>query len=70
MVVAEALHQIFAAADRADREPAPEGLAVGDQIGTDAEIFLRSTSRDPKPYEHFIENQNDVALACKSREGC
>ena len=62
-VVAEPLHQVLAAADDADRKPAAERLAVGDEVGLDAEIFLRAAYGEAKADEHLVEDQDDVALA-------
>ena len=41
-VVAKPLHQVLAAADHADRKSAADGLAVGHEVGPDAEVFLRA----------------------------
>ncbi len=61
-VIAEALHQIAAAAHRADRQAAAQRLAVGDHVRLDAEIVLRPARGEPESDEHLIENQHDVAL--------
>ena len=61
-VFAEALHQLVAAADDADRQSAAERLAVGDEVGLDAEIFLRAAFGEPKADEDFVEDQHDIAL--------
>ena len=61
-IVAEPLHQLAAAADDADRQPAAERLAVGDEIGAHAEILLRAAWGETEADEHLVEDQDDVAL--------
>ena len=51
-----------AAAHHADRQAAAERLAVGDEVGADAEIFLRAAGREAEADEHLVEDQHDVAL--------
>ena len=61
-VVPEALHQILAAADDADRQAAPERLAVGDHVRADAEVLLRAARREPEAGEDLVEDQRDPPL--------
>ena len=61
-VVAEAAHQILAAADHADRKAAGEALAVGHHVGANAEIFLGAAGGEPEADEHLVEDQDDAAL--------
>src|SRR5215468_5006070 len=62
-VVAEAFHELLAAAEHADGQAAAEALAVGDQVGLDAEILLRAAESEPEADEDLIEDQDDMALA-------
>ena len=48
-IVAEALHEAVVAADHADREAAADRLAVGHDVGLDAEIFLGAARARRKP---------------------
>ena len=59
----EAAHQLGPAADHADRQTAAERLAVGHQVGPDAEILLRAARREPEADEDLVEDQHDAALA-------
>ena len=52
----------LAAADDADRQAAAERLAVGDEVGAHAEIFLRAARREAEADEDLVEDQHDVAL--------
>ncbi len=61
-VVAEAAHQILAAAHHADRQAAGEALAVGHHVGLDAEIFLGAAGGEAEADEHLVEDQDDAAL--------
>src|SRR5208283_2459085 len=61
-ILAKAPHQIFAAAEHADRKTAAERLAVSDQIGLDAEEFLRAAAREAEADEHLVEDQHDAPL--------
>ncbi len=67
-VIAETPHQIPAPAYDADREPAAKCLAVSDQIGADAEIFLGAAFGKAKTEEDLVENENDVLLAADRRQ--
>src|SRR5579863_764182 len=60
-LLAVALHQLAAAADRADRQSAAERLAVGDHVGAHAEVLLRATRRETEADEHLVEDEHDVA---------
>src|SRR4029077_5702283 len=44
-LVTEPAHQVLAAAQNPDWKPAAERLAVGDEVGPDAEILLRAAHR-------------------------
>src|SRR6185503_4080013 len=61
-LVAKPAHQILAAAENSDGKASAERLAVGDQIGADAEILLRAAGGETEPDEHLVEDQNDVLL--------
>ena len=52
-------HQIFAAAVRADRQPAADDLSQGRQIRDDAAPCLRAARSDAKTGDHFVEHQHD-----------
>lgn len=56
-----AVQDIGAAGDRADREPAAERLAVGGQVGDDAEVVLRAARMGTQAGEHLVEEQHDAA---------
>ncbi len=62
-IVAEAAHQILAAADHADRQAARKALAVGHHVGADAEIFLGAAGGETEADEDFVEDQHDAALS-------
>ncbi len=62
-IVPEALHQLLAPTHDPDRQPAAERLAVGDDIGADAEIFLRTAGSQTEAEEDLVEDQDDAALA-------
>ncbi len=64
-VLAEARHELVAAAQHADRQAPGDRLAVGHHVGAHAEIFLRAAGREPEADEHLVENQHDLALACR-----
>ena len=59
-VVAEALHEAGAAAEHADRQSATERLAIGHDIGSNPEVFLRATVREAESDEDLIENEDDA----------
>src|SRR5262249_28125638 len=61
--VAVTLHQITAAAHDADRKTAAQRLAVSDEVGADAKIFLGAAFGEPKADEDLVKDQNNVALA-------
>ncbi len=61
-IVAEALHQRTLAADNADRQSAAQRLAVGHQIGANAEIILRAALGEAEADEDLVEDQNDAAF--------
>ena len=61
-VLAEALHQVLATADHTDRQAAAQRLAVGHQVGLDAEELLRAAGRQAEAHEHLVEDQHDAAL--------
>ena len=56
-ILAETFHQVLAAADGADRQAAAERLAVGDEVGPDAEISLRAARREAEADEDLIERR-------------
>ncbi len=61
-VVAIPAHQRRTAAQHADRQAAAQRLAVGDEIGADAEIVLRAAAGEAKAGENVIEDQDDAVL--------
>ncbi len=61
-VVAEAPHQILAAAQNTDRQPAAQRLAIGHHVGAHAEIFLRTAHGEAEADEYLVEDQHDPAL--------
>ena len=61
-VVAEATHQVLAAADHADGEATREALAVSHHVGANAEIFLGAAGGEAEADEDFIEDQHDAAF--------
>ena len=67
-IAAETLHEMVAAADDANGEPAAERLSVGNKIGAHAEILLRSASGEAKADKHFIEDQDDVLLGANGAQ--
>src|SRR6185503_9007718 len=67
-LVAEPAHQILTAAENPDGKPAAKRLAIGDEIGPDAEILLRAANGETEPYEHFVEDQNDVLLGANGAQ--
>src|SRR5215510_9946600 len=62
-VVAESFHELLAPAEHADGQSTAEALAVGDQVGLDAEILLRAAESEPEADEDLVENQHDITLA-------
>ena len=62
-IVAEALHILVRAAHDADRQAAAHRLAVGHEIGLDAEIFLGAAQREAETDEDLVEDQHDAAVA-------
>src|SRR5271166_919319 len=67
-ILAEPLHPFVAPTHHANRKATPESLAVGDEIGLNAEIFLRAAERQPEADEHFVEDQRDPAFAAHRPE--
>src|SRR5262245_336522 len=57
-----ALHEVPPAADNADWQAAPQGLAIGYKIGPDPEIFLGTAGCQAKAQKHLIKNEWDVPL--------
>ncbi len=68
-VVPIAAHQVAAAGDDADGHAAGDGLAPGDHVGLDAEVFLRTGPRDPEADDDLVEDQNDTALRAHLAQG-
>src|SRR5262245_14420292 len=62
-VFAKTFHELTAAAEHADRKSAAQRLAIGDQVGAYAEIFLGAAQGQAKAHEHFVEDEHDAALA-------
>src|SRR5262249_59189171 len=60
-VVAETLHQVRAPTQDTDGQPASHCMAVGDEVGRDAEILLRTADAQTKADEHLVEDQDDAA---------
>ena len=56
------------AAHHADGQAAAECLAVGDEVGPDAEIFLRAAERQAEADEDLVEDQHDAALGADRAE--
>ena len=56
-ILAETFHQMLLPADGADRQVASESLAVGDEVGPDAEISLRAARREAEADEDLIERR-------------
>ena len=67
-VLAEPFHQVIAAANRADRQAAAEGLAVGHEVGPHAEIFLGAAGCEAEADKDLIEDQYDAALGADRAE--
>ena len=67
-ILAEAFHQVLAPADNADRQAAAERLAVGDEVGADAEIILGAAGREAEADEDLVKDQHDAALAADRAE--
>ncbi len=61
-VVPEAAHQVFASADRADRQAAGQRLAVGDHVGANSEILLGAAGGEPEADKDLVEDQDNAAL--------
>src|SRR4029077_20416766 len=59
-IVLETLHQVATSTDDPNGKPAAQRLAVGDEIGRHAEIFLCATDAEAKSDEYLIEDQDDV----------
>ncbi len=63
------VHDVGAARDGADGEPAAEHLAVRREVGSDAVQLLGSAQRGPEPGEHLVEHQDDAVAPCHLTEG-
>ena len=61
-IFAVALHQRVGAAHDAHRQPAAQRLAVGDHVGTHAEVGLGATGCEPKADKDLVEDEHDAAL--------
>ena len=57
----EAAHQVGAAAEGAEREPAAEVLPEGGQIRRDADDLLEAAGREARRH-HLVEDEQDVVL--------
>lgn len=57
----EASHQVAPTAHHPDREPAAQGLAIGDDVGLDPEVFLGAAGRETEAEEDFVEDEDDSA---------
>ena len=44
-------------------QPAADGLAVSDQVGSHAEILLRAASGEAEADQDLVEDEDDLALA-------
>ncbi len=58
-----AVHEGRAAGNDADGQTAAGDLAVGGEVGCDAEPRLRPAGVDAETRHHFVEDQNDAGLA-------
>ena len=61
------LHDVGAAAVRADRQAAADDLAEAGQIGPDAEERLRAAGRRAEAGDHLVEDQQDAVRVQRSR---
>jgi hypothetical protein len=58
----KSLHQVGPAGEHADRQPAAECLAVGDEIGPNSEILLRAAAGEAEAGEDLVHDEDDAAL--------
>ena len=63
MLGIESAHQVFLAADNSDRHSTGDRLSIHDDIGLNAEIFLRSARGEPEAAEYLVEDQRYSAGA-------
>ena len=57
------IHEPRRAGDDADRHAAADDLAVGGEVGPDAEPLLRAARRDAEAGDHLVEDQRGADLA-------
>lgn len=64
----EDVHETPLAREHSDGNPAPENLAVGREIGPDAEIGLRAAGVAAEPGDDFVENESDSRVGRQRAE--
>ncbi len=61
-IVAKPPHQVLAAANHAHGKSAAQRLPIGDHVGLDAEILLRTAGGETEADKDLVENQDDLPL--------